>query len=129
MPDGTENGKGLWQKANNKVWLSAKISVYQAQNCNGCALRTLCHKSKHNRKIERNHKLERHKSIMRERLTSEQGQIKRRKRTADVEPVFGHIKSNRNFKRFTHKGIKKAELEFGLHALAHNIRKKVAWKL
>ncbi|VAW27776.1 Transposase, IS4 family, partial [hydrothermal vent metagenome] len=47
-------------------------------------------------------------------------------RTADVEPVFAHIKSNRNFKRFTHKGIEKAELEFGLHALAHNLRKKSA---
>ena len=102
------------------------ISVYQAQNCCGCPLRTLCHRSKHNRKIERNHRLERHKAIMRQRLTSEKGLIKRKKRTADVEPVFGHIKSNRNFKRFTHKGIKKAELEFGLHALAHNIRKKVA---
>ncbi len=47
-------------------------------------------------------------------------------RTADVEPVFAHIKSNRNFKRFTLKGIEKAEIEFGLHALAHNIKKKRA---
>lgn len=100
-------------------------SVYQAQNCQGCTLRVLCHKSKHNRKVERNHRLEQHKKVMRQRLTSQQGEKKRKKRTADVEPVFSHIKSNRNFKRFTHKGIKKAELEFGLHALAHNIRKKV----
>ncbi|BAV94986.1 transposase [Ichthyobacterium seriolicida] len=63
---------------------------------------------------------------MRNRLKSNEGQNRRKKRTSDVEPVFGHIKSNRNFKRFTHKGIKKAELEFGLHALAHNLRKKVS---
>ncbi|WP_394340181.1 transposase [Ichthyobacterium seriolicida] len=41
-------------------------------------------------------------------------------------PVFGYIKSSRNFERFTHKRMKKAELEFGLHALAHNLRKKVS---
>ena len=76
--------------------------------------------------MERNHALERHKENVRKNLLSETGQLKRKQRTADVEPVFAHIKSNRNFKRFTHKGIQKAELEFGLHALAHNLRKKVA---
>ncbi|MEN1785802.1 MAG: transposase, partial [Bacteroidota bacterium] len=49
-----------------------------------------------------------------------------KRRTADVEPVFGHIKSNRNFKRFTHRGLEKVELEFALHALAHNMIKKAA---
>jgi len=101
-------------------------SVYQAQNCNGCPLRSSCHKAKTNRKIERNHALERQKERARKNLLSEIGVLKRRQRTADVEPVFAHIKSNRNFKRFTHKGIEKAELEFGLHALAHNLRKKSA---
>lgn len=55
-----------------------------------------------------------------------EGVIKRKKRTADVEPVFSHIKSNRNFKRFTHKGIQKASLEFGWRALAHNSRKNAS---
>lgn len=101
-------------------------SLYQAQNCNGCPLRGACHKAQGNRIIERNQNLERHKERVRENLLSEIGEIKRKQRTADVEPVFAHIKSNRNFKRFTHKGIQKAELEFGLHALAHNLRKKSA---
>ncbi|MBV7441674.1 transposase [Weeksellaceae bacterium TAE3-ERU29] len=39
------------------------------------------------------------------------GNIKRKQRVTDVEPVFAHIKSNRNFKRFTHQGIEKAELD------------------
>lgn len=125
-PMGQRMNKIYDKKRTTKSGYTQTSSVYQAQNCNGCPLRCLCHKSKYNRKVERNHKLERHKEIMRERLTSSEGEKKRKKRTADVEPVFGHIKSNRNFKRFTHKGIKKAELEFGLHALAHNIRKKVA---
>ena len=92
----------------------------------GCPLRGGCFKAKGNRIIERNQNLERHKEKVRENLLSDMGEIKRRQRTADVEPVFAHIKSNRNFKRFTHKGIQKAELEFGLHALAHNLRKRSA---
>lgn len=101
-------------------------SLYRAQNCQSCPLRGTCFKAKGNRTIERNHILEIHKEKVRKNLLSEIGQIKRKQRTADVEPVFAHIKSNRNFKRFTHKGIDKAELEFGLHALAHNLRKKSA---
>ena len=101
-------------------------SIYSAQNCQGCPLRGVCFRAKGNRIVERNHALERHKEKVRENLLSEIGELKRKQRTADVEPVFAHIKSNRNFKRFTHIGIEKAELEFGLHALAHNLRKKSA---
>lgn len=100
--------------------------LYQAKNCQGCALRGICHKAKGNRIIERNHRLEKYREQIRVLLTSHEGLEKRKQRTADVEPVFGHIKSNRNFKRFTHRGLDKVELEFGLHALAHNIRKMSA---
>lgn len=125
-PMGQKMNKAYDRKRVTKSDYIQEYSVYQAQNCNGCPLRGLCHKAKGNRKIERNHKLEYHKDLMRHRLSSEQGHEKLKKRAADVEPIFGHIKSNRNFKRFTLKGIKKAELEFGLHALAHNLRKKAA---
>lgn len=102
------------------------LSKYRAQNCTGCPIRGVCFKGKDNRVVERNHALEHYKQKAREDLLSEIGEIKRKKRTADVEPVFAHIKSNRNFKRFTHRGLEKVELEFGLHALAHNIKKKSA---
>lgn len=101
-------------------------SLYRAQNCNSCPLKGACHKAYGNRMVERNHNLERHKIKVKENLLSKTGEIKRKQRTADVEPVFAHMKSNRNFKRFTHYGILKCELEFGLHALAHNLRKKSA---
>lgn len=109
-----------------KTGFTQTSSLYQARNCKGCPVRGTCFKAKGNRIVERNHNLERHKIKVRENLLSEIGEIKRKQRTADVEPVFAHIKSNRNFKRFTHRGISKCELEFGLHALAHNLRKKTA---
>ena len=103
-----------------------KHSHYRAKNCNGCPLRGVCHASKENRSIERNHNLERHKELARERLKSEEGIEKRKKRCYDVEPVFAHLKHNHHFKRFMLKSLPKVEIEFGLHALAHNLRKKVA---
>lgn len=102
------------------------LSHYQAINCEGCPLRGVCHKAKGNRSIERNHNLERHRQKARELLNSEIGLEKRKKRTADVEPVFGQLKHNHGLRRFTLRGMKKVELEFGLFALAHNLRKKIA---
>ena len=101
-------------------------SVYEAQNCEGCPLRVLCFKGKNNRRVQRNHNLERHKHRVREKLLSDIGEIYRKKRSVDVEPVFGHIKYNRSFNRFTHRGIEKVEMEFGLHALANNLKKMSA---
>src|SRR5690554_105112 len=103
-----------------------QLSHYQAQNCEGCPLRGACFKAKGNRSIERNHNLERHKEKIRELLTSQTGIQKRKQRSADVEPVFAQMKHNNNFRRFSLKGIQKTELEFGLMALAHNLRKKIA---
>lgn len=102
------------------------LSHYQAKNCQGCPLRGQCFKAKGNRIIERNHNLERHKEITRKILLSEEGLQKRKQRTADVEPVFAQLKHNNGFRRFSLKGIQKVELEFGLMALGHNLRKKIA---
>ncbi|HAP94211.1 MAG TPA: hypothetical protein DCP54_00345 [Chryseobacterium sp.] len=49
-----------------------------------------------------------------------------KRRCYDVEAVFAHMKHAHQFRRFTLKSLKKVEIEFGLHALAHNLRKKVA---
>lgn len=102
------------------------IKKYQAQNCNGCPLRGVCHKSKYNRAIEVNHNLNRHKEIAKEKLNTEEGIKKRKQRCCDVEPVFGNIKSNHKFNRFMLRGEKKVTVEIGLLALAQNLRKKAA---
>jgi transposase len=103
-----------------------RLSHYRAKNCQGCPIRGMCHKARGNRSIERNHDLERQKEKARKLLLSDQGILKRKKRSADVEPVFAQLKHNHGFRRFTLRGIKKVDLEFGLHALAHNLRKKIA---
>ena len=102
------------------------ISRYQAANCNGCPLKGVCHGSKGNRIIEVNHALNKYKERVRENLNSEQGIYHRKKRPCDVEPVFANIKNNHHFKRFMLRTKPKTEIEAGLLALAHNLRKKAA---
>jgi hypothetical protein len=102
---------------------SQNMSHYQAQNCEGCPLRTQCFKAKGNRSIERINNLERHKQKTRELLLNEIGIQKRKQRTHDVEPVFAQLKHNNGFRRFSLKGLEKVELEFGLMAISNNLRK------
>ncbi|MBC8757725.1 IS1182 family transposase [Kordia sp. YSTF-M3] len=110
-------------KKKTKNGFEQELHRYQAQNCNGCPLRSLCHKSKTHRIIERNYNLIRLKAAAKKLLTSEQGIEKRKQRCWDVEAVFGNIKQNMNFKRFMLKGIDKVKVEIGLIAMAHNLKK------
>ena len=102
------------------------ITRYQAANCKGCPLRGACHQSKNNRVIEINDALKKYKQQVKENLNSEQGIYHRKKRPCDVEPVFGNLKNNHHFKRFMLRSKPKVEVEAGLLALAHNLRKKIA---
>lgn len=86
-------------------------------------LRDNCHKTNFNRKVEINHQLKDYKARANELLKSETGIYHRKKRAYEVEPVFANIKHNKNFKRFNLRGIKKLEIETGLIALAHNLKK------
>ena len=122
-PMGQRMEKSGEKRTKTKSAYQQITSCYTAKNCKGCPLRSQCFKGKHNRTVERNHNLERYKQRVRELLISEIGEKRRKQRTADVEPTFAQLKHNRNFKRFTLRGLEKVEIEFGLHALAHNLRK------
>ena len=99
------------------------VSIYRASWCEGCPLRGQCHKSKRNREIEVNHTLDDYKTRARELLTSEQGLRYRSNRPIEPEAVFGQIKECGNFRRVRLRGLTGVKIEFGLKALAHNLRK------
>jgi len=71
--------------------------------------------------------LEKYKARMRIRLQSEQGQAMLKRRHQDVEPTFGDIKRNMEFRRFNLRGKLKCELELGLVSMAHNLKKMKSW--
>lgn len=116
---------GTGKRISNNGYES-QVTYYQAKRCEGCPLRGLCFQAKGNRKIEVNHRLKELKSEARKLLNSEKGLEHRSKRPIEVEAVFGQLKSNNKFSRFTFKGLEKVELEFLLMALGHNFRKMVA---
>lgn len=80
----------------------------------------MCYHAKTNRRLEVNHWLNELKAKARALLLSIE---QRSKRPVEVEAVFGQLKSNNKFNRFTLRGLQKVNIEFGLMALGHNFRK------
>jgi transposase len=67
--------------------------------------------------------LEKYKFRQRLRLLSPEGKALMKRRREDVEPTFGDIKRNMNFRTFHLRGRPKCLIEFGLVCLAHNLKK------
>ena len=102
----------------------SEVAVYRAVNCKGCPFRGMCYKGRSDRRtVEVNHRADRFKRQTRELLTGERGMMHRSNRPIEPEAVFGDIKFNHGFRRFRLKSTKKVKVEFGLVALAHNLRK------
>ena len=110
-------------KRTSKTGFESTVKVYQAQRCKGCPLRSVCHNSAKERMIQVSPNLQRHRKIAKENLDSLRGIRLKKKRNWDVEPVFGHIKSNRLFNRFLLCSLEKVSIEMGLLAIAHNFKK------
>ena len=50
-----------------------------------------------------------------------------RLRKQTVEPVFGHIKEARGFRRFRLRGLRNVRSEWNIVCTAHNVLKLAAW--
>ena len=115
-----KTGMGKRKSANG---YESQVTYYQAKRCEGCPLRGQCHQNEKPRVIEVNHRLRQLRAQARERLQSEKGLRHRSKRPIEVEAVFGQMKNNNNFQRFTMRGLEKVSLEFLLMSIGHNLRK------
>lgn len=113
-------GEGTRKSTNGYL---SQVSYYQAKRCQGCPMRGQCHKAEGSRVIEVNHRLNELKTKARERLRSEKGIYHRSKRPVEVEAVFGQMKSNNKFNRFSLRGLEKVNIEFALMCIGHNFRK------
>lgn len=106
-----------------ELGFESTIDRYVCEDCSDCPLKKECTKAKGNREIEVNHTLNEYKRQVRELLTSERGLYHRSKRPIEPEAVFGQIKDAHHFRRFRLCSIPKVNIEFGLVAMAHNLRK------
>ncbi len=74
-----------------------------------------------------NVELEKYKARQRMRLLSPEGKEMMERRRQDVEPVFGDIKRNMNFRTFNLRGKPKCLIELGLISIGHNLKKVKSW--
>lgn len=99
------------------------VSEYQAQRCEGCPLRGMCHKGRTERILTVNRRAAAYRKAAKQRLGSLRGIRMRSQRSIDTEPVFGHIKQCRHFRRFLLTGLDGVSTETRLLAIAHNLKK------
>ncbi|MFL6555179.1 MAG: transposase, partial [Bacillus sp. (in: firmicutes)] len=105
-----------------------EFKIYECEDCSGCPFRSSCTKAKegNNRKLMVNEKWEQQKEYVRSKLSEEETSAIYRKRKIDVEPVFGFLKANLRFTRFSVRGKSKVENEMGFALMAVNLRKFTA---
>ncbi|MFD1205689.1 transposase, partial [Sporosarcina contaminans] len=112
----------------DKTGFTRNFKVYECEDCSGCPFRSLCTKAKegNHRKLMVNEKWEQQKEYVRTKLSDEKTGSIYRQRKIDVEPVFGFLKANLRFTRFSVRGKSKVENEMGLALMAVNLRKFTA---
>jgi len=100
-----------------------EVRVYEAPDCNVCPFKPECTQAKNNRRLYTSFRLRRFREQAKSNLLSEDGKRLRILRNIEVEPVFGHVKYNRKFRRFNLRGMEKVKTEWGLVCIAHNMQK------
>lgn len=107
----------------NRSGYEQSFKIYECEDCTDCPLKAQCTKAKGNRQVHWNTVFEEMKAMAKTALECEEKAAIYARRKVEVESVFGHIKGNRSFRRFSLRGLHKVHVEFGIIALAHNILK------
>jgi hypothetical protein len=122
------NGEKLLHKASikqiNPSGYERLTNLYESRNCEGCSLADACKKKGQDRRqITVNPTWDEFKKQAKARLFTDEGIALRKQRSIDVESSFGDIKYNQGYHRFRLRGLKKVNIEWGLIAISHNLRK------
>ncbi|BFH62579.1 IS1182 family transposase [Paenibacillus azoreducens] len=112
-----------YQMKKNASGLEQSFKIYECEDCSDCPLKASCTKAKGNRQVHWNTIWEELKAKAKKALEDDERSAIYARRKVEVESVFGHIKGNRSFRRFSLRGMEKVHTEFGIVALAHNLLK------
>jgi transposase len=96
--------------------------MYKCFDCDKCPVRSDCTKAEY-RQAAFSPALWKHKQTAKKLLSTDKGTNLRKRRCHEVETVFGEIKGNMGFRRFTMGGNDGVSTEWGLHMLAYNMKK------
>lgn len=122
-PNGRKVTFRKYQNKKNKSGYEQSYKIYECEDCTDCPLKSKCTKAKGNRQVHWNTVFEEMKAKAKTALECEEKATIYARRKVEVESVFGHIKGNRSFRRFSLRGLDKVHVEFGIVALAHNLLK------
>ncbi|WP_245175432.1 IS1182 family transposase [Exiguobacterium alkaliphilum] len=102
--------------------------MYLSEDCGGCPFRDLCTKAEEgsHRQVGVNVAWEEQKHMTRTLLSDEKTGALYARRKTDVEPVFGYLKANLGFTRFSVRGKQRVRRELGFALMAVNLRKFIA---
>ncbi|WP_339230226.1 IS1182 family transposase [Aeribacillus sp. FSL K6-2833] len=122
-PNGRRVTFKKYQNKKNPSGYEQSFKIYECEDCTDCPLKAKCTKAKGNRQVHWNPIFEEMKAKAKTALECEEKAAIYARRKVEAESVFGHIKGNRSFRRFSLRGLDKVHVEFGIVALAHNILK------
>ena len=128
------NGKllkiaGTRKQKTESGYVSVK-TIYECSECAGCPMKAQCIRSKSDTPLEKRHKrlevatyFAEQRALMEEKIGTTEGKLLRMNRSIQSEGVFGYVKTDLQFRRFSLKGIQKVGAEWTLLAMAFNILK------
>lgn len=97
---------------------------YACTDCSDCPLAKACkYENEKARTVQKSVKGEHYKEVARQNLATPKGLKMRSQRGVDVETAFGDLKYNMRHRRFLLRSLPKVNVEFGLLAMSHNLRK------
>ena len=100
---------------------SYRVRIYRCYHHKGCKYKELCSQDKRGRSIERSP----YEKAIEAQIKKQEDVMNRallRKRKHIVEPVFGWIKSNNKFYRWTYRGLKSVDAQWQLICTAINLK-------
>jgi transposase len=106
-----------------KTGYEVQVRIYQCEDCQACPFALECKGNSTLRVVQHSPKGEQYKKQAKALLDTDQGRQARSQRSIEVESAFGNIKYNMGYDRFLLRQLPKIYVEYGLWALAHNLRK------
>ncbi len=111
------------KKKKSKSGYESEVTVYECEDCSGCAYKEKCTKAKGNKRLYISKSFLEKRQESYENILSETGIKYRMNRSIQVEGAFGVLKNDYEFQRFLLRGKTKVKLEILMLCMGYNINK------
>lgn len=111
------------KKQKSKSGYMSDVTVYECEDCTGCAYKEKCIRAKGNKRLYVSKSFLEKRQESYANILSEKGMLYRMNRSIQVEGAFGVLKNDYDFQRFLLRGKTKVKLEILLLCIGYNINK------